>query len=733
MRRALYPGPHPEIAISLDNLAVMLYAQGDLDGARRLLEQALEMQRGLYHGPHAYVAISLDNLGIVLRAQGDLDGARRRHEQALEMQRGLYHGPHAYVANSLDHLAAMLRAQGDLDGARRLAGQARMLAQQILTRELPSLDGRAQIRLLEALRGHFDFDLSLADDPRGAFAAVAYLKGLPSAAAGVRRQAAARPAIAELAQQARTLRERLNRLHLASVSSERIAERGRATRGLADELASAETKLARAVEWHPEAPDPDRLLQLLSDDAALVDIIRYNRYLPRGLGRNVVARSEATYAAFVCRAGQPVARVDLGPAEHIDRSLAAWRDRILVLDAYAEPQGRDLRARVWEPIRPHLDGVRTVIVSPDGDLNFLPWAALPGDEPGSFLVERYAFGTIASARQLLAWGEPRQRRGAAGGLLALGGVDFDAAGRAAGQPLLADARPTGSGRGFRSGPIDHDRPAPPLRGTGVEALAVAALYRRANKPHAGPVATLAGTDATKERVIRELVGRRYVHLATHGYFADERHPSALGAASVEQRLERRLFEQIGRDELVGWAPGLLSGLCFAGYNRPPADPASGGPDRGAVLMTAEEVEGLDLTGCELVVLSACETGLGRVAGGEGVMGLQRAFHVAGARSVIASLWRVDDASTLELMEAFYRHLWADGLPQLEALRRAQLDVLEHPERVEARRKELAVQIGGRDLGPSRPLPDGGRIATASGPSRSSPALWAGFVLSGAID
>ena len=142
---------------------------------------------------------------------------------------------------------------------------------------------------------------------------------------------------------------------------------------------------------------------------------------------------------------------------------------------------------------------------------------------------------------------------------------------------------------------------------------------------------------------------------------------------------------------------------------------------------------MDLEGCELVVLSACETGLGRVAGGEGVMGLQRAFHMAGARSVVASLWRVDDAATLELMESFYRHLWSDGLPKVEALRRAQLDVLAHPGRVTARREALQKHVAGRGLGPSRPLPDGGRVDTASGTSRSHPALWAGFVLSGAIE
>jgi CHAT domain-containing protein len=138
------------------------------------------------------------------------------------------------------------------------------------------------------------------------------------------------------------------------------------------------------------------------------------------------------------------------------------------------------------------------------------------------------------------------------------------------------------------------------------------------------------------------------------------------------------WEGMGRVEVTGYYPGLLSGLAWAGVNRPTADPATGTVDVGAGLMTAEEVAGLDLKGCELAVLSACETGLGRTAGGEGVLGLQRAFHQAGARTVVASLWRVDDDATRELMTRFYTNLWVKKHSPLEALRQAQLSILDDP-------------------------------------------------------
>ena len=147
-------------------------------------------------------------------------------------------------------------------------------------------------------------------------------------------------------------------------------------------------------------------------------------------------------------------------------------------------------------------------------------------------------------------------------------------------------------------------------------------------------------------------------------------------------------------DAAGWYPTLLSGLAWAGANDPPTNPATGTVEYGAALMTAEEVGGLDLSACELAVLSACETGLGKVAGGEGVLGLQRAFHQAGARHVVASLWTVDDQVTRALMARFYEHLWQGNLGAAEALRKAQLDVLEG--------RIAATQSGARGIGPRRP-------------------------------
>jgi CHAT domain-containing protein len=154
----------------------------------------------------------------------------------------------------------------------------------------------------------------------------------------------------------------------------------------------------------------------------------------------------------------------------------------------------------------------------------------------------------------------------------------------------------------------------------------------------------------------------------------------------------------------GYSPNLLSGLAFAGANRP-AEP---GKDDG--ILTAEEIAFLPLNGTELATLSACETGLGEVAGGEGLLGVQRAFQVAGVRASVASLWKVDDIVTRRLMERFYENLWRKRMNKLDALREAQLWLLNDPELVrglERAASEVSAQ-----------------------PRRSPPFFWAAFQLSG---
>jgi CHAT domain-containing protein len=195
----------------------------------------------------------------------------------------------------------------------------------------------------------------------------------------------------------------------------------------------------------------------------------------------------------------------------------------------------------------------------------------------------------------------------------------------------------------------------PLPGTASEARAVKAALGLTDER------VLTGMRAT-EAAVREVRGPRILHLATHGFFLADQpaSPDGPGPSSGDE------------PRPGGEHPLLRSGLALAGANQ-----LRSGDDDG--ILTALEVSALDLAGTELAMLSACETGLGRVQAGEGVYGLRRALVLAGVRTQVASLWKVDDAATRDLVADYYRRLGA-GAGRSQALREAQLAMLKDPGR-----------------------------------------------------
>jgi CHAT domain-containing protein len=178
--------------------------------------------------------------------------------------------------------------------------------------------------------------------------------------------------------------------------------------------------------------------------------------------------------------------------------------------------------------------------------------------------------------------------------------------------------------------------------------------------------------ATEEAFLEEASQHGTLHVISHGFFEA---PNVRSITQVQLESVPAVAERRVRDPFSdAYLPGLLSGIVLAGANEPPDDFES--PSDG--ILRATEIEATSLQGVDLVVLSACETGLGAVAGGEGLTGLQRAFQVAGARAVIASLWKVPDRATQELMTQFYTNLWIRKQSKLDALRNAQLYILRNP-------------------------------------------------------
>jgi CHAT domain-containing protein len=294
----------------------------------------------------------------------------------------------------------------------------------------------------------------------------------------------------------------------------------------------------------------------------------------------------------------------------------------------------------------------------------------------------------------------RSNREVAAAALIVGGVDYDA------KLGAADPQPERRGgddvlRGVKSAHWSS------LPGTAAEKTGVAKVVSKKLV-----CSILGGKDATSAAVLGALPKARLAHVASHGFALTPAFRSAF-------QLDARLFRGTDAGELV-LTPLLSSGLVFAGANE------SRTPGRG--LVTGEAIVDLDLSGLELAVLSACETGLGEVPVNEGAMGIQRAFHFAGTRNVVGSLWKVPDQSTAALMAVFYENLIGKEMKPMEALRQAQLEIYRNPVRI----AKLAAEF----RGPFEEVPGSGasvsmneaRIEGANG--KAHPRLWAAFVLSG---
>lgn len=316
----------------------------------------------------------------------------------------------------------------------------------------------------------------------------------------------------------------------------------------------------------------------------------------------------------------------------------------------------ELFNRIWQPIERYVADKELVLIAPDGALNMVSFAGLTGGD-GKYLIEKHAVHYLSAGRDVIRF---KQEVEPGSGLFALGDPDYDATALA--RLSIPEETPSDSlpepdlyaVRNIRSGCGElKDITVNPLPFTRSEVESVAESWAASLDE---PVAVYFGSDASEEKFKAEAPSKRVIHLATHGYFLE-------GACQPD--IPKRGFgDDVG---FVGENPLLLSGLFFAGANLHGEGADSVGAEDG--ILTAYEVSAMDLEGTELVVLSACETGLGEVKEGEGVYGLRRAFQMAGARTVISALWPVSDKTTADMMSRLYDRK-GESLP--ETIRRIQL-------------------------------------------------------------
>ena len=470
---------------------------------------------------------------------------------------------------------------------------------------------------------------------------------------------------AQVFQELSRVRARLSRLAFQGPGPEGLEEYRRRMSELEAQRDALEGRLSRLSEAFAagrlaRSADPESVARSLPAGTVLVDFARLPTY-DFTMGHDKDRWGPPRYLAFILAAGDggQVGLVDLGPAAPIEEALTQFKRDVMDVEDLAGSKAladaRQLHDLVFAPLRSWLGQAREIFVSPDGGLNLAPFEVMRGPD-GRFLIEDYQFNYLSTGRDVLTFGRGEKPEGKA---VLMGNPDFDVTPQAEDAARRRLGLPPDEAGPVLARSVDlRDLHFTSLPETGVEVRAIGDIL---------------GSDAAEvymgaevmEGVLRQKKAPRILHLATHGFFLDDRSAPAAGPAEGERSASESGEPRRARFE----NPLRRSGLALAGANytlEREGALSSGG------LLTAEKVLGLNLRGTELVVLSACETGLGEVRSGEGVFGLRRAFLQAGTRGLVMSLWSVPDRETRELMVDFYQGFVKDGLPRGQALRRAAL-------------------------------------------------------------
>lgn len=631
------------------DLGVALEEAGQFEEAESVLTRAVAIAErgfgkktlGTWNTKHA--------LGRLYRSKGDHDAGVALFEQVLAEQEAQLSPTSPGIAATLNHLAETLWARGDAPP--RIVGLATRAAE-IHEREMANVlrsgtEGQKRT-YLERYTSGSDRILSYAvRDAKTDPGAVRL-----GAATVLRRKGRLLDAVSDQfallrARADDTTRAKLDRLAAVQAQLSALALRGPDAQLSADEHAALTEKLQAELdqldtELADVVPADERgAVQLhdvagrLKSDEVLVEFATYRPFDVNFKSMNTAFGAEH-YAAFVIHDDGTASVVDLGEAARIDEAIVAYR-RVLA-NPRTDPSriGRQLHGWLMAKVEPHLGSKTKVYVSPDGMLNLLPFAALV-DGKDRFLVERYAFTYLSSGRDLLRLSKNERARSAP---LLVGSPNFSSGG-------------AGTSAGTRSAGLS-DLVFPPLPGTSAELDALSKVI---------PDAVVRREDSATETAIKDARGPLVLHVATHGFFlADER--EATGGGRGVTYVKGDAFVPPPKTE----NPLIRSGLALAGAN------LRSGPDGQDGVLTALELASTDLHGTELVVLSACETGVGEVRNGDGVYGLRRALVIAGSRSQVMSLWQVDDDATRDLMTDYYKKL-ERGAGRSEALRKVQRKML----------------------------------------------------------
>lgn len=615
----------PFYAGVLNNLALLYIQMNQLDKVEGYLKRSADVYKERFGAQNPNYAKALNDLGNFYRMQGRYAEAEQKLNESLAIRATALDTNHPDYVKSQEDLAILYWKKGDLAKADASYKIAMDKSLDFINRYFPPMSEAEKTKYWEVLQPRFQRYYNYCLEASATNPAVLQTlfdyqiatKGLLLNSTNKIKKAILASGNAELIKDYLAWLDKKETLaRYYSLSKEDLANQKIDLAGLEKEANDMERSLSQRSSafsqgYSAEQVTYTKIAAVLADQDAVIEFIRI-----RAFDKDFTADSK--YAALVLTKGAAPKLIVLDNGNQLETRYAKfYRNAIQQRseDNYSYDQ-------FWAKLDPALTGKKNLYISADGVYNQLSLSTLkkPG---GDYLLNRFDLVLVGNARDVIS---------------------------------LKTAKTTPSNKNaFLLGFPDYGGDAvATLPGTKVEVESIARLLKTGGYQ---PVSYQQKT--ATEATIKSLKGQSVVHIATHGYFQPD----------VEQ-VTAGVHQENAKNN-----PLLRSGLLLAGASptlKGEVLPNLESNDNG--VLTAYEAMNLALDGTDLIVLSACETGLGDVRAGEGVYGLQRAFLVAGAKAMVMSLWKVDDAATQLLMTNFYTNL-TKGMPKAKAFKQAQLQLM----------------------------------------------------------
>jgi len=643
---------HPLYSKTLHNLASIYKENEEYDQAKTLYQKALDIDEKVFGTNHPSYASTLYNLATLEQELEHYDQALTYYQQVVDIRLSILGPNHPDYAYSLYGLASIKHKTGDFEGARPLYLRVTERYLDFINQYFPALSESEKSAFYGKIKPVFDSYLDYAvefcllnkgtQSDQDTLIGSMYNLQLSTKALLLNATNKVRNTILSsgdtdliaLFNDWVGLKENIVKAYSMSkeeleLSNIKIADMEAESNEKEKQLSLKSSSFAGAFET--EAPTWNRIQEQLSSDEAAIEMIRIKKK---------IKQDSVLYIGLILRSTEgaiPELVVSTNGLQMEDKGFKTYKNSIIY-----KIQDERSYATFWKPFDDKIDSsVKRVFLSADGVINKVNIATLYNPEKKEYLIDRYKVRLLSNTRELMEMTSPEGTKNDA--------VMF-------GFPKYYISSQAKNNSGGLLSPKDMERSfgstISELPGTLKEIEEIGQIVETSSWTFESFLA-----EAATEDQIKKISSPKILHIATHGFFLEDIKvdDEAGGLTSRNAKFN----------------PLLRSGLLLAGAQNTVKNEDLPGEEDG--ILTAYEVMNLNLDNTQLVVMSACETGLGEVKNGEGVYGLQRSFIVAGADNLVMSLWKVNDQTTQLLMSAFYRN-WFGGQTKLEAFNAAIAEV-----------------------------------------------------------